>query len=405
MWSFFAALLAVALVVGLVFMPAWGWGMLAIAPLYFFVHRGELGPRVAGDGRWAGLKLPWKARPAGPAAAARGAESGVAVVDRQLHVVWCNDRSALHLGMHPGCLATAVLADLAPECGPMLPVAREERMLLRTVDGRCIAVQWVPFVDADWLLLSRDVTGKEESDAGRRDVLADASHELRTPLTVMMGLLETVTELDLERERSAYYFNLMEQQGRRMQDIVEGLLKLSKLESLPAPHCRDRVDMGRMLARICAEAEFLSRGRHAIVMDADIGVDLLGAESEIASAVGNLVSNAVRYTPAGGEIRVAWRPTEDGAALSVQDTGIGIEPQHIPLLTRRFYRVEDGRSRDVGGTGLGLSIVRLVLERHEATLEIRSAPGKGSVFAARFPAQRVLRSNAAQPHVKAFEAS
>ena len=113
------------------------------------------------------------------------------------------------------------------------------------------------------------------------------------------------------------------------------------------------------------------------------------AETELVSAFTNLVANAVRYTPAGGTVSISWRADEQGAEFAVQDTGIGIDQKHIPRLTERFYRVDRGRSRDAGGTGLGLAIVKHSLSRHQAQLDIKSTPGIGSRFAARFPANRV----------------
>jgi len=144
-----------------------------------------------------------------------------------------------------------------------------------------------------------------------------------------------------------------------------------------------------LLARVRSEAEALSAGRHRVLLEADPGFDLLGADSEIASAFANLVSNAVRYTPAGGEVCIQWRASPKGAEFAVRDTGVGIEAEHIPRLTERFYRVDRGRSRETGGTGLGLAIVKHALARHQAVLEIESAPGKGSRFTARFPARRL----------------
>jgi two-component system, OmpR family, phosphate regulon sensor histidine kinase PhoR len=398
-WMLTAALFAAALAVALTLMPVWGWAMVAAAPLLLFVHRGEIGGRVAGNPLLKVTK-PAAAAPvsdtvrlAQSLAGSRSASCGIAVLDCERRVVWCNDKSASHLGFRSGSTAIAALGALGydiPSEDDLRSSADsdQKRDILRTADGRTISVQWLPFIDSDWLLLSRDVTGREQAEAVQRNFVADASHELRNPLTVMMGLLETVTELDLDKERCAYYFQLMEQQGRRMQSIVEGLLKLSRLESMPSPTPDDRVDMGLLLSRIRAEAEILSCGRHSITLDADSGISLLGSEHEISSAVGNLVSNAIRYTLPGGEIRIVWRSGADGATLAVEDTGIGIEPDHIPLLTKRFYRVD--HSRDNGGTGLGLSIVNLVLQRHEAKLEIASQPGKGSRFAIRFPASRVL---------------
>ena len=145
-----------------------------------------------------------------------------------------------------------------------------------------------------------------------------------------------------------------------------------------------------LLERVRAEAEALSAGKHRISLEIAGDDDLLGAEREIASAFTNLATNAVRYTPAGGEIRLRWRfGRHGGGEFSVEDTGIGIDPEHLPRLTERFYRVDRGRSRETGGTGLGLSIVKHALARHQATLAIESTPGKGSRFSARFPAARL----------------
>jgi two-component system phosphate regulon sensor histidine kinase PhoR len=224
----------------------------------------------------------------------------------------------------------------------------------------------------------------------RRDFVANVSHELRTPLTVLSGFLETINELQLDPKRSRDYLNLMAEQSKRMQRIVDDLLTLSTLESAPGPSLDERVPIAPLLDRLRAEAEALSGGKHKIVLDAEPGFDLLGAENEIASAFGNLTSNAIRYTPAGGEVRLAWRASANEAEFAVQDTGVGIASEHIPRLTERFYRVDRGRSRETGGTGLGLAIVKHILTRHQATLDIKSDPGKGSRFAARFSGRRVI---------------
>jgi len=147
--------------------------------------------------------------------------------------------------------------------------------------------------------------------------------------------------------------------------------------------------MAKLLERLAAEARALSAGRHAIAVEPPAALDLMGAEGELASALGNLVSNAVRYTPAGGGITLRWRAEGDGAAFDVQDTGIGIAPEHIPRLTERFYRVDRGRSRETGGTGRGLAIVKHALARQGAALHVESAPGRGSTFSARFAGPRL----------------
>jgi len=186
-----------------------------------------------------------------------------------------------------------------------------------------------------------------------------------------------------------------------MRSIIDDLLTLSTLESAPEPPYDGTVDVGTLLGRVLDEAGVLSAGRQRITLDAEPGLDLLGAESEIASVFGNLVSNAVRYTPPGGEVRLSWRRSHEGAEFSVQDTGPGIEAEHIPRLTERFYRVDRGRSRETGGTGLGLAIVKHALARHQAALEIESTPGKGSRFTARFPARRLTAQRPDLPSASA----
>jgi two-component system phosphate regulon sensor histidine kinase PhoR len=185
------------------------------------------------------------------------------------------------------------------------------------------------------------------------------------------------------------YVGMMAPQAERMKRLIDDLLTLSSLEHAPPPPAAERVELRTLLERVRTEAQSLSGGKHRISLAAGGEFDLLGSESEISSAFVNLVSNAVRYTPPGGEIRLRWNSTDAGAEFSVEDSGIGIDPEHLPRLTERFYRVDRGRSRETGGTGLGLSIVKHALARHQATLAVDSTPGKGSRFAARFPAARL----------------
>jgi two-component system phosphate regulon sensor histidine kinase PhoR len=158
------------------------------------------------------------------------------------------------------------------------------------------------------------------------------------------------------------------------------------------------IEMRGVLERLGAEARALSGGRHRIEVDGEPGIGLRGSEKELSSAFGNLVSNAIRYTPEGGVVRLRWHRTADGATFEVEDTGIGISPEHIPRLTERFYRVDRGRSRESGGTGLGLAIVKHALARHGATLEIASTPGEGSRFSARFTGPRVREQSMLGTH-------
>jgi two-component system phosphate regulon sensor histidine kinase PhoR len=251
-----------------------------------------------------------------------------------------------------------------------------------------LSIHLLPYAGGFRLMQARDVTQSERLDRMRRDFVANVSHELRTPLTILGGFLETVRELELAPHERDRYFGLMVEQSDRMLHIVKDLLMLSSLESAPKPG-NGRVRMATLLEKLKADAVALSSGRHEVTLDADAG-DILGAESELTSAFGNLVSNAVRYTPVGGKIDISWKRCGTSAEFSVADNGIGIAAEHIPRLTERFYRADTGRSRESGGTGLGLAIVKHALTRHQATLDIASRLGSGSRFSALFPPARLV---------------
>jgi len=234
----------------------------------------------------------------------------------------------------------------------------------------------------------------EKLETTRRDFVANVSHELRTPLTVLIGFLETLREMPhdaLSVEQREQYLVLMHEQALRMQTIVADLLTLSMLESSPGAPPRP-VRMAALIETARQQVEALSEGRHTFGWRIDEHLDVLGTDSELASAIANLLTNAVRYTPEGGRITVQWQADPDGGArYSVADTGIGIAAHHLPRLTERFYRADRGRSRAAGGTGLGLAITKHIAMRHDAELDITSAPGQGSTFALQFPPVRTVR--------------
>ncbi|WP_047550855.1 phosphate regulon sensor histidine kinase PhoR [Methylotenera sp. G11] len=250
----------------------------------------------------------------------------------------------------------------------------------------------IPLVSKQKLLISRDITQLEKVDAMRRDFIANVSHELRTPLTVVGGFIETLSDMEgAVPESIRGYFDMMQDQTTRMRRLIEDLLTLSHIESNTQPPEDRPIEMLALINMLHNDAKALSNGRHHISVDIDQQLDLSGAADELHSALGNLVSNAVRYTPEGGEIRISWQPRNKLAVFSVSDNGIGIEQQHIDRLTERFYRVDRSRSRETGGTGLGLSIVKHILTRHQAKLAISSIPGKGSTFSAIFPESRIIK--------------
>jgi len=326
----------------------------------------------------------------------RGAQAlpyGVAVLDADYRLDWCNEAAMEHLGLDPERDRKQPIVNMVrtPEFVEYLRVGNfSEPVRLGAPGGRrTLSLQIVSFGDEEHLLLSQDVTGAARVEAMRRDFVANVSHELRTPLTVLAGFLETIQDLKLDAARVRDYVGLMAPQAERMKHLIDDLLTLSVIEHAPPPPDAQRVPLQPLLQRVRAEAEALSAGKHRISLDIEGEHDLFGAEREIASAFTNLATNAVRYTPAGGEVRLRWQSSDEGGEFSVQDDGIGIDAEHLPRLTERFYRVDRGRSRETGGTGLGLSIVKHALARHQAVLSIESRPGKGSRFSARFPAARL----------------
>ncbi len=248
-------------------------------------------------------------------------------------------------------------------------------------------VSMLPFGRRQQLLLARDISHLNRLEQVRRDFVANVSHELRTPLTVIHGYLELIDPEDVPE--LAPVLGEMRAQSKRMGQIVEDLLALSRLET-QHQIVDERVPMAPLLATVRKEAEAISQGRHQITLESTAEADLLGSPKDLHSALSNLVSNAVRYTPTGGSIVIRWQRTPDGAVYSVSDTGFGIPASHLARLTERFYRVSSSRSRDSGGTGLGLSIVKHVLNLHQAQLRIESAPGVGSTFACHFGHARLL---------------
>jgi two-component system phosphate regulon sensor histidine kinase PhoR len=328
-------------------------------------------------------------------AALQALTDGVVALDLNQQIVYCNTTAEEQLGLALTTDRGQPVVNLVrqPEFVAYLEGGDFERPLtLRSERGtdRVLSIHVVPYAGDRRLLQIKDVTQTVRLDRMRRDFVANVSHELRTPLTVLAGFLETLQEIDLDRADQHRYLDLMAEQSKRMESIVQDLLTLSSIESAPPPSV-DIVDMSSLVDKLRRDAEALSGGRHNIVAEADAQCDLRGSEPELVSAFANLVANAVRYTPAGGTVRITWKAMAQGAEFAVEDTGIGIEAKHIPRLTERFYRVDRGRSRDAGGTGLGLAIVKHSLNRHQAQLEIRSTPGVGSRFAAKFPAGRVAK--------------
>ncbi len=322
---------------------------------------------------------------------------GVIAFDRHQHIDWINERAEAHFALSAETDRGQALTNLIrhPDFVAYLEHGKfDEPLIYRggRVEGLVLMLQVIPYGNDHSLLVSRDISQIERMENMRRDFIANVSHELKTPLTVVAGFSEMLVD-NYEAYGDAeikHYLTLICEQNARMQRLIEDLLTLSSLESGGTAINEERVEVAPLLQSLLAEAEALSGGKHHFSLSIETPSVLGGCAGELRSAFGNLVGNAVRYTPPGGRIDLAWRVHQGGGEFSVTDTGIGIAAKHLPRLTERFYRVDRSRSRETGGTGLGLAIVKHVLTRHQATLDIESEPGKGSRFTVRFSKASLL---------------
>ncbi|PSJ16855.1 phosphate regulon sensor histidine kinase PhoR [Nitrosomonas supralitoralis] len=324
---------------------------------------------------------------------------GIVILDKSDRIEWCNPVAEQHLGISLGLDIGQQITYLVRQIPFVEYLAARQYSKPLVIKqtrlyGQIISLQLVPYGYNQKLLISRDITRFEKIETMRRDFIANVSHELRTPLTVIGGFLETLSADDnVNAGFNKRALVLMTEQTTRMQRLIEDLLILSRLENQQNIVADKTVNVVRLAQDLLQDAESLSAGRHQIKLTIASQDQLLGSEEELRSAFGNLISNAIRYTPDGGEIKISWEKYNDRGLFFVQDSGIGIESEHIPRLTERFYRIDNSRSRETGGTGLGLAIVKHVLNRHEARLEIISTVGKGSRFNIWFPAKRLVLGN------------
>jgi len=254
--------------------------------------------------------------------------------------------------------------------------------------SRTLSTRVVPYGRGQRLILARDTSKMHQLRVVRKDFVANVSHELRTPITVISGFLESFSDFFADNPQILNSVKMMQQQSDRMSNIVQDLLHISRLEAADNDvKLSEEVAVPLMLESLAKEAELLSgKKKHKISLKTDQSIWLKGNSQELQSAFSNLISNAVRYTPDQGKIKILWFKNKQGnAILRIEDTGDGIPKKHLNRLTERFYRVDAGRSRDSGGTGLGLAIVKHVLNHHGAELSIESEVGHGSVFSCHFP--------------------
>ncbi len=323
---------------------------------------------------------------------------GTLVLDEEFRILWCNESASRLVGLVSKRDLGQPVVNLirSPRFVHYLDAGEFEQAIeIRSPvdDARTLVLRLVPYGNSQYLLIIRDITRLVRLQAMRRDFVANASHELRSPLTVLAGYLDMLAsgnELGPEWDKPVAE---MQAQCRRMTNLLNDLLELSRLETDETDASYDEiVDVEGLIHRICADAQAADERTHVLEIDVACGCSLRAVPGELHSAMSNLVTNALRYSTDGTSVRVCWRAGDNGTAVfEVIDQGIGIERKHIPFITQRFYRVDSSHSRKTGGTGLGLAIVKHVLKRHGSELEIESEPGKGSTFRCVFPAERVVR--------------
>ncbi|PUE42627.1 phosphate regulon sensor histidine kinase PhoR [Limnohabitans sp. Bal53] len=339
--------------------------------------------------------------------AIQASPNGVVLLDEQARIEWCNDTAAAHLGLDAQRDRMQHVMHLVRDPVFARYFAQKEHDAEVVIEGRStsvvnrqkLSVQLHAYGEGRSLVLTRDITAVAQADAMRRDFVANVSHEIRTPLTVLSGFVETLQSIPLSAEETLHYLQLMSAQSDRMQSLVADLLMLSQLEGSQLPGTQEKVSLAALMLQVTTEAQafsdwMASKGEgpaHQLEFTPVPDVYLLGSRSELLSAVSNLVSNAIRYTPLGGRIQVQWSGTPEVLMFAVKDSGPGIAAEHLPRLSERFYRVDRSRSRETGGTGLGLAITKHVMQRHGGELRIESVVGQGSTFRLVFPNSRVLR--------------
>lgn len=322
------------------------------------------------------------------------------ILGRNWEIEWLNKKCKNYLGLKPRKDVGQLLTNLirTPVFLEFLKLdniqAQEKNVLeMNSPDNKKkLSIRLIPF-GKKYLLIARDISKIQRLREVRKDFVANVSHELRTPLTVISGYLETLSEHLKDDSMYSSSIDHMQQQSNRMCRIIEDLLLLSKIEGREKrDKPSDLVNMPALIMMLKKEALVLSDNQHTIDVDVEDIQWLQGDENELRSAFTNLISNAIRYTPPGGDITIRWyQGKKNNACFEVEDSGEGIAKNHIARLTERFYRVDVGRSRTSGGTGLGLAIVKHVLNHHDACLVIKSELNVGSVFRCEFPEKLVKK--------------
>jgi two-component system phosphate regulon sensor histidine kinase PhoR len=327
---------------------------------------------------------------------------GIVAVDAEERVVHMNAAAARILGVQSAnsegrrVLEVTRVREIHQILARVLSDGREERVELRVVQpprDRYVTAHATPLLDADSqivgaVIMLHDVTELRRLEAIRRDFVANVSHELKTPITAIRGIVETVLD-DPEMDGGVRnrFISRIRDQSMRLSSLVTDLLTLSRLESDSPVGEMQFVDL-----RIAVSDSYSAHVQHAEDKGVRLGqtipaspIRVLAEMDSMRLLFGNLIDNAIKYTPEGGHVRVSLTTEDQKAVVIVEDDGIGIERKHLERIFQRFYRVDKARSRELGGTGLGLSIVKHVCIAHRGDVSVDSTPGEGTRFTVHLP--------------------
>jgi len=381
----------------------WGW---QLAKLYRWFAQPDDVPPIGGSGVRGVLHDVYVLRSRGPSAPARSQRSqpylkdslasmrdAALIINSDTRLVWCNDAAEYLLGIRFEEEEGKPLSDVIP--GKQLKRYVKKEIFqkpLRVKPGPdpefCLQFEFSRFGADDRLVFVKDVTEQDKLERMRRDFVGNVSHELRTPLTVIKGYIETLQSLaDAGDHTLQKSLGSMDTQVLRMERLISDLLWLSRIESVEGERKDDEINVVDLLSDI-KDGLMAAWPDREIQLEVDSDSKILGSAIELRSAISNLAVNALKYSD--DIVTMRWTDTVVGPALSIDDTGEGVEAKHIPRLTERFYRVEKSRSQETGGTGLGLAIVKHVAVSHDAKFFIDSEVGKGSSFRLVFPNDRIV---------------
>jgi two-component system phosphate regulon sensor histidine kinase PhoR len=322
-------------------------------------------------------------------------EEGVVALDREGRIGRSNDAARRLLGIGPAASGLRLwevvrVPGIEDRVRGALASGAPVRARLE-IGSKVVAFSVGPVAGGEGaLLVARDATEEQRYDQLRKDFVANVSHELRTPLCLVQGFVETLREGAWRDEaRAPEFLETIDRNVDRLRALVEDLLELSRLESSGEVVRPREIDAAALLARVEENFRPLAAKRSlAFTVEAAAGLVFRADPELLERAVGNLVDNAIKYTPEGGRVAVRAEEKDGSILLNVEDTGIGIPEADQSRVFERFYRVDKSRSRELGGTGLGLAIVKHVAQLHGGTVSLRSAPGRGSAFTLRIPAGR-----------------